>query len=128
MGKKKYTVYEKEILLPLKISKILLVIYVLLNLAIPFYIDGSKGFQHVYSYLYCILMLLGVLGMHGWIKPIAPLLPMILIRIIQFCLAYVYKPPMIFPIAIIFLLVDVGVNIFFMSDRAIYEQIEESEE
>lgn len=127
MGRK-YNVYEKEILLPLKISKIMFVIYVALNLALPLYTDGAKGYQSIYSYLYCFFMLLGVLGMHGYFKPIAPLLPMMIVRIIQFALAYIYKPPMIIPLAIIFALVDIGVNIFFMTDRAIYEQITEKEE
>lgn len=118
--------YDREILKPLKVIKVLFILYCLINLFLPTYAGYTLGYKGLYSYLSIIFVGVGVMGMHGYFNQVIPL-PLILgVRVIQFLLRYLLKNDnqINIYIFIVLCLADVAICAYLFIDRFNYEYVE----
>jgi hypothetical protein len=127
----KHNSYEKEILLPLKILSIMYGIYVIVNLSLPIYRPLSFGVTSIFSYISIVSVGIGVIGAHGYFGQPSPLLPCLLVRLVQFVITFL-KPigskKLILVSFLLLLILDIVINIYILNDRSTYEYIEVEEE
>lgn len=114
--------YDKILLRPLKIMKILMAVYALFNIFLPLYNGMIIGYHKIYCYVFIIIMGSSIISAHGYIKQFVPLLPCILTRIIQFI---ANKDTLILISFILLCSLDIGINVYLMMFRYRYEYIEE---
>lgn len=130
MSKIERTSYDLKCLRPLKIMRMIFVVYVLVNLFLPLYSGYRLGVTKIYSFLSIASVGFCLLCAHGYFKQRVPLLPLTIIRLLQFFFTYIrdseYKLNLLmFLIIIIF---DIIITTDMMADRAKYEYIEIPEE
>lgn len=125
--KKKLSTYDKEIILPLLVAKVMLFIYALVNIFTPVYQDYQFAFKSMLNFIPVILMCVGVYAMHGHFGQIVPLFPITILRLVQFFLQYMRESELklVLPIFGIFILLDAFFIAFLMYDRVAYTYIEE---
>ena len=126
----KLTSYDKSILFPVKVSNVMFVLYVIINLFCPIYADSSMGYTKIFSYNSIICVLIGVMGVHGYFNQCVPILPLLLVRVFQFLLCNILKKMIDVNVIIfiIFCVIDIGYIAFFFIDRANYEYVCEEDE
>lgn len=120
--------YDKEIMMPLKIMKGLLIFYILFNMFLPTYSSGQLGCSKLYCYISILVMSLGVYAAHGHLGQIVPLLPLCVIKFIQFILEFIYFKRLNIISFILLLFIDFMFCVYLMIDRGSFEYISESED
>lgn len=118
---------RKQIMFPVTVIRVSCFIYFLFNLLWPFYSPFSLGSNLIYNILSSSFLFYGVMGCTGRVRPVVPLLPFCLVKLVQFCLSYIFtsKKLLLFPF-IVSCVLGVVVCILLMIDRDKYHiEVEE---
>lgn len=109
---------KKQIMFPITILRVSCFIYFLFNLLWPFYKPYSFTSNLLYNLVTSSLLFYGTLGCTGRVKPIVPLLPFCLVKLIQLSLSFIFtsKKLLLFPF-ITSCIIGLVICVLLMIDR-----------
>lgn len=121
--------YERKILFPLKLGRVILILYAILNLFVPTYSGFVLGCTRIYAYLSIACAALGVVGMFGYFNQIVPVPAFAVIRLIQLFFHFIRhsSSKLNIWVYIALCIADVFLVGFLLADRAEYSYEEEDE-
>lgn len=122
--------WEDSILLPLKIMKVCLGVYLVIILLLPIYKGSGLFIDSLFSFICAVVLILGYLSRCGRVLPFNTMFVVALIRGLNFLadVFFLKNSSLNLVVWVFIVLLELGISFFYLLDSSKYECVKELEE